>query len=86
MVIILFCSSKFITSAHKKMDAKTTKIPKTDYNLVNQRDVEMIEFRSDAQTSSIMSHEPAASQARRGKCDEEWDCFCFSCDFGCCDC
>ena len=55
---------------------KTSKIPRTDYNLVNQRvdnNVEMIE----------LTKEPAASQTKRGKCSEEWDCFCFSCD---CDC
>ena len=56
------------------------KIPKTDYNLVNQRDIEMIDFRS----TSLNGHEqPAASQIKRGKCVEEWDCCCFSCD---CDC
>ncbi len=67
------------------MDSRTTtKIPKTDYNLVNQKETEMIEFKSNAQTSTF-SEQSAPAQNRRGKCSEEWDCFCFSCDCDCLD-
>jgi hypothetical protein len=64
------------------MDFKTTKIPKTDYNLVNQRDIEMVDFKSGNQSTEIFhQHEKhLAVQTKKGKCSEEWDCCCFSCD------
>ena len=32
-----------------------------------------------------MNRQKAARQLKKGRCFEEWDCCCFSCDVDCCD-